>query len=210
MTRYVGEGAEEPEIGYGSVDQANVGGEQEDYGDDGNYSIQLSSEDNISELSVASMERPKRVIRIVGLGEPSSRLYHAHWAIRNEDLSKALMESRMMLMKNHEALQRPEDIVLLNFIFTRDAILKLTKRAIHMEFPTALYKPVRCPQFLEELDTDYIKFPSMRKLSLGRQIKQGYSEAMVIGILVQGWKVQVFYMCPEHGAIYVIKSIGQF
>ena len=61
-----------------------------------------------------------------------------------------------------------------------------------------------------ELDADYIKLPNMMKLSLDRQIKQGYSEAMVIGILVQGWKVLVFYMCLEHEAIYEIKSIGHF
>ncbi|KAG0325856.1 hypothetical protein BGZ99_000122, partial [Dissophora globulifera] len=61
-----------------------------------------------------------------------------------------------------------------------------------------------------ELDADYIKLPNMMKLSLDRQIKQGYSETTVIGILVQGWKVPVFCMCLEHEAIYEIKSIGHF
>jgi hypothetical protein len=61
-----------------------------------------------------------------------------------------------------------------------------------------------------ELDADYIKPPNMMKLSLDRQIKQGYSESMVIGILVQGWKVLVFYMCLEHEAIYEIKPMGHF
>jgi hypothetical protein len=61
-----------------------------------------------------------------------------------------------------------------------------------------------------ELDADCIKLPNMMELSLDRQIKQGYSEAMVIGVLEQGWKVLVFYMCLEHEAIYEIKSIGHF
>ncbi|KAG0019071.1 hypothetical protein BGZ82_000266 [Podila clonocystis] len=353
MARYVGEGAEEAEIGDNGVDQANAGDEQEDDGSDSNYNIQLSSEDNTGEFSIASMEPPKRVIRIVGLGEPSSRLHHSHWTIRDEDLSKSLMESRTIMMKNHETLQRPEEILQLNFIFTRDVILELTKRDVHGEFPAALCKPIRCPRILvcisevslkacceshtntkkewrrlerDHLDQcdeeysalaelvrsqlehlllgadlwsplqytarttnkgnedsffcnivkpllhatfgeyegikirgkgdrlscnpaldkellfpdysvtidcydkmrgehylvlcetkppgasqmDYIKLPNMMKLSLDRQIKQGYSEAMVIGILVQGWKVLVFYMCLEHEAIYEIKSIGHF
>ncbi|KAG0305014.1 hypothetical protein BGZ98_004678, partial [Dissophora globulifera] len=61
-----------------------------------------------------------------------------------------------------------------------------------------------------ELDADYIKLPNMMKLSLDRQIKQGYSETTVIGILVQDWKVLIFCMCLEHEAIYEIKSSGHF
>ncbi|KAF9177255.1 O-acetyl-ADP-ribose deacetylase macrod1 [Haplosporangium sp. Z 11] len=59
-------------------------------------------------------------------------------------------------------------------------------------------------------DTDYIKLPNMMKLNFDGQIKQGCSESMMIGILVQGWKVLVFYMCLKHEAIYEIKSIGHF
>lgn len=51
------------------------------------------------------------MIRTVGLGEPSSRLHYAHWTIRDEDVSKALIESRMMMMKNHEMLQRLKEIL---------------------------------------------------------------------------------------------------
>ncbi|KAG0343542.1 hypothetical protein BG005_002330, partial [Podila minutissima] len=334
MARYVGKGAEEAEIGDSGVDQANAGDEQEDDGNDSNYNIQLSSDDNTGEFSIASMEPPKRG------REP-------------------IKGSNGIEDDNDE---EPRDVAAtggdpLNFIFTRDVILELTKQDVHAEFPAALCKPIRCPQILVcisevslkaccdshtntkkewrrlerehldqcdkeysalaelvrsqlehlllgadlwsplqytartnnkgnedsffcnivkpllhatfgqyegikirgkgdrlscnpaldkellfpdysvtidcydkmrgehylvlcetkppgasqmELDADYIKLPNMMKLSLDRQIKQGYSEAMVIGILVQGWKVQVFYLCLEHEAIYEIKSIGHF
>ncbi|KAF9411840.1 hypothetical protein BGZ76_005287, partial [Entomortierella beljakovae] len=61
-----------------------------------------------------------------------------------------------------------------------------------------------------EFDADYIKLSNMMKLSLDRQIRQGYSDGMVVGILVQGWKVLVFYICLEHEAVYEIKPIGHF
>ncbi|KAG0294013.1 hypothetical protein BGZ97_005197 [Linnemannia gamsii] len=254
------------------------------------------------------MEPPKRLIRTVGSGEPSSRLHHPHWTIRDEDLSKDLMGSRTITMKNHETLQRLEEILQLNFIFTWNVILELTKSDVHPEFPATLWEPIHalaelvrsqpehllgadlwsplqytartsnkgneesffcniikpllhaafgeydgkgdrlnCNPALDkelllpdysvtidwydrtkgehylivcetkppgasqlELDADYIKPPNMMKLSLDRQIKQGYSESMVIGILVQGWKVLVFYMCLEHEAIYEIKPMGHF
>ncbi|KAF9363020.1 hypothetical protein BGX34_005062 [Mortierella sp. NVP85] len=346
MARYVGEDND--------IDQADD--EQED-SSNSSYNPQLSSEDDTGEFSVASMEPPKRIIRIVGLGEPSSRLHHSHWIIKDEDISKVLMESRTTMIKNHETLQRPGEILQLNFIFTRDMILQLTRRDVHAEFPAALCKPILCPRILAsiseislvachenhantknewrrleeehldqcdeeysaladlvrsqlehlllgadlwsplqytvktsnkgyegsffcnivkpllhatfggyedtkirgkgdhlscnpaldkellfpdysvtidcydkmkgehylviceanppgasqmEFDADHIKLPNMMKLSLDRQIKQGYSEAMVTGIFVQGWKVLVFYMCLEHEAIYEMKPIGQF
>ncbi|KAG0007748.1 hypothetical protein BGZ80_004272, partial [Entomortierella chlamydospora] len=127
MARYKGEGEEEAEIGDVDVDELD---------------------DNTGEFSVASMEPPKQVVRIVGLGEPSSRSHHPHWTIKGDDLSKALMGSRMIMVKNHETLQRPEEILQLNFIFTRDVILGLAKRDVHPEFPAALCKPIRCPQIL--------------------------------------------------------------
>ncbi|KAF9581132.1 hypothetical protein BGW38_001967 [Lunasporangiospora selenospora] len=349
MARYVGEDI--------SIEHANTGDGQEDDGSDSIFNPQLSSGDNTCEFSIASIEPPKRVVRIIGLGEPSSKLHLLHWTIRDEDISRALMESRAIMMKNHETLQRPGEILQLNFIFTRDVILELTKLDIHAEFPAALCKPIQCPQILVcisevslracheshtntkkewrrlerehldqcekvnstlaelvrsqlehlllgadlwsplqytartnnkgnedsffcnivkpllhaafgeyedikirgkgdrlscnpaldkellfpdysvtidcydkakgeqylvicetkppgasqiELDADYVKLPNMMKLSLNRQIQQGYSEAKVIGILVQGWKVLVFSMCLEHEAIYELKSIGQF
>ncbi|KAF8950603.1 hypothetical protein BGZ46_004424, partial [Entomortierella lignicola] len=61
-----------------------------------------------------------------------------------------------------------------------------------------------------EFDADYIKLSNMMKLSLDRQIRQGYSDGMMVGILVQGWKVLVFYICLEHEAVYEIKPIGHF
>ncbi|KAK3827389.1 MAG: hypothetical protein J3R72DRAFT_517314 [Linnemannia gamsii] len=162
MTRYVGEGAEEAEIGYSSVDQANVGDEQENDGEDSNYSIQLSSEANISEFSVASMKRPKRVIKTVGLGTRT---------IEGSNGIKA------------DADEEPRDVAATGGYFAAElhlyagAILKLTKRAVHVEVPATLCKPIRTFSLMqifgfryiicetkppgasqEELDTDYIKF----------------------------------------------------
>ncbi|KAF9169883.1 hypothetical protein BGX20_009724 [Mortierella sp. AD010] len=145
MALYKGEDEEEAEVGDIDVDELNV---QEDGSDNSTYRDPLSSEDNTGEFSVASMEPPKQVVRIVGLGEPSSRLHHPHWTIKGDDLSKALMGSRMIMVKNHETLQRPEEILQLNFIFTRDVILGLAKRDVHPEFPAALCKPIRCTQIL--------------------------------------------------------------
>ncbi|KAF9429195.1 hypothetical protein BGZ76_001677 [Entomortierella beljakovae] len=62
----------------------------------------------------------------------------------------------------------------------------------------------------DELDNDYIKLPNLMKSALDHQIAQGYEEGTVIGILVQGWSVFVFYMTLEHEAIYELKNIGQF
>lgn len=130
LTRYVGKGAKEAEIGDNGIDQANAGDEQEDDGNDGNYDIQLSSEDNTGEFSIASMERPKRVIRTVGLDGPSSRLHRSHWTIR--DLSKALMGSRTIMMKSYETLQRPEEILLVCMYFLCISILTISKCAFNI------------------------------------------------------------------------------
>ena len=123
MARYVGEGAKEGETGEHDVDRANAGHGQDNDGNDSNYTIPSSSEDNTGEFSIASMEPPKRMIRTVGLGEPSSRLRHSHWTIRSDDLSKALMESRNTMMKNHENLQRPDEILLVHMYFSYRILL---------------------------------------------------------------------------------------
>jgi hypothetical protein len=39
---------------------------------------------------------------------------------------------------------------------------------------------------------------------------QGYDDRKVVGVLVQGWKVLIFYMVLEHVAVYELRSIGQF
>ncbi|KAF9161754.1 hypothetical protein DFQ26_004192 [Actinomortierella ambigua] len=61
-----------------------------------------------------------------------------------------------------------------------------------------------------ELDADHIELPNMMQLSVDRQIQQGDSEAMVLGILVQSWMALLYYICLEHEAICEIRSIGQF
>ncbi|KAG0306902.1 hypothetical protein BGZ98_001496 [Dissophora globulifera] len=105
MTGYIGERGEESETRDDGACEAKVGDEQEGDNDGSDYNDPLSSEDNTGEFSVVSIEPPKRVIRIVGLGKSSSRLQYSHWTIKDEDVSKALMESRMTMMKYHETLQ---------------------------------------------------------------------------------------------------------
>jgi hypothetical protein len=68
------------------------------------------------------------VVRIVGSGEPSSRLYHPHW---DEDLSEVLMKSGAIMMKNHETLQRPEEILLVFMYFLHTDIPNIAKCAFN-------------------------------------------------------------------------------
>ncbi|KAF8950604.1 hypothetical protein BGZ46_004425 [Entomortierella lignicola] len=111
MARYMGEGSEEvTKIGDSSGKEPHSVDDQYTRSES-SYNDPLSSEDNTGEFSTASIEPPKRIIRIVGLGEPSSRLHLSHWVIKNEDVSYALMKSRASMMKNHESLQRPEEIL---------------------------------------------------------------------------------------------------
>ncbi|KAF9897252.1 hypothetical protein BX616_005920, partial [Lobosporangium transversale] len=61
-----------------------------------------------------------------------------------------------------------------------------------------------------ELDDDYIKLSNLMKSALDWQLGQGYDDGAVVGILVQGWRVSVFYIVLEHEAIYELRNIGQF
>lgn len=56
MARHVGKRGEEAENGGDVVDAANTGEEQEDDSSGGDYNIQLSSEDDTGEFSIASMD----------------------------------------------------------------------------------------------------------------------------------------------------------
>ncbi|KAG0316860.1 hypothetical protein BGZ99_006631 [Dissophora globulifera] len=100
-----GERGEESETGDDGVCEAKAGDDQEGDSDEGDWDDPLLSEENIGEFSMASMEPPKRVIRIVGLGKSSSRLQYSHWTFKDEDVSKTLIELRMTMMKYHETLQ---------------------------------------------------------------------------------------------------------
>ncbi|KAF9996315.1 hypothetical protein BGZ80_009649, partial [Entomortierella chlamydospora] len=61
-----------------------------------------------------------------------------------------------------------------------------------------------------ELEQDYIKSPNLMKLSLDKQIEQFYGDGTVIGILIQCWAVQVWYLTLDHEAVYELKPIGNF
>ncbi|KAF9095462.1 hypothetical protein BGX27_001282 [Mortierella sp. AM989] len=330
----------------------------DDNASDGDDFDPLDSEDTTEEYSVV-LDPPVKIVRVVGLGQESSDLLHPHWLIGSEDISGSLMTIRKMIVKEHETLHKPSEILQLNFIFTREVILGATKRDIHSQFPASITKPIRCPQILmaiseisirassdshamtkkewrrlereylyrsaaeyseerellqsllehlllgadlwspitycqrnksqkkgnedsffsnivkpflhatfgelenvklrgngdrfggnsslesellfpdfsvtqdcydkskgehhvviceaktpnasdRELDQDYVKLANMMKLSLDKQIEQGYDDGTVVGFLIQGWKVHVWYLSLDHEAVYLLKTIGEF
>ncbi|KAF9201106.1 hypothetical protein BGZ49_008685 [Haplosporangium sp. Z 27] len=62
----------------------------------------------------------------------------------------------------------------------------------------------------DSLDDDYIKLANLMKSALHWQLSQGYDDGMVVGFLIQGWRVMVFHLALEHEALYELRSVGQF
>ncbi|KAF9432553.1 hypothetical protein BGZ76_010640 [Entomortierella beljakovae] len=69
-----------------------------------------TNEDSTGEFSVI-LDRPQRIVRLVGPGQESSALKLAHWLYEKQDISKKLMSNRALLMKDHESLQRVHEIL---------------------------------------------------------------------------------------------------
>ncbi|KAF9433530.1 hypothetical protein BGZ76_009320 [Entomortierella beljakovae] len=314
-----------------------------------NSFVAETQEDSTGEFSVI-LDRPQRIVRLVGPGQQSSSLKLDRWVAHQKDVSRDLMKSRALMVECHETLQTVHEILQLNFIFTREAMLDITgqeklspatccepirssamTRAMsclsftaanegylvtmkawkriqleqedseheeqwevlqvmvdHLLITATLWSPLsyisrrkgnedsftsnivrpfltcafgslpnvklrgngdrftcgneldkelKFPDFSvtmdcyrkalgehylviaevkpptasqKELDDDYIKLPNLMKAALDQQIAQGYGDGTVVGILIQGWRVLVFYMVLEHEAIYELRNVGQF
>ncbi|KAF9899052.1 hypothetical protein BX616_003319, partial [Lobosporangium transversale] len=71
--------------------------------------IPTTLEDSTGEYSVI-IDRPQRIVRLVGPGQESSSLTLDHWCFGDQDVSQKLMQNRASLVKCHEDLQA--DVIL--------------------------------------------------------------------------------------------------
>ncbi|KAF9087575.1 hypothetical protein BGX27_002907 [Mortierella sp. AM989] len=134
----------EKKVRFGHFDgDAHAPGNPFDNFSDSSTSFRPGTTEDCSEEFSVILESPQRIVRLVGPGQESSSLSLDHWIFREQDVSQSLMKNRRELVKCHETLKTVHEILQLNFIFSREALVDVTRE--EELAPTTCCQPIECP-----------------------------------------------------------------